>query len=200
MLKKFHVLSLLLVCCLPVLAQVAPVAQSVKGRVICGYQAWFNAYGDGSPVARWRHWSAGQYNSNNGSPAPGAISFEAYPDVKEYPAAVMFQTNLGNTHIGNPAKLFTSWQQQTINLHFSWMQQHGIDGAALQRFLGETRDGVFKNNRDSVTVRLRRAAEQYQRSFYIMYDMSADDTTYFKNDWLHIENNLGVVNSPYYAH
>jgi hypothetical protein len=200
MLKKFHVLNLLLVCCLPALAQVAPVAQSVKGRVICGYQAWFNAYGDGSPVARWRHWSAGQYNSNNGSPAPGAISFEAYPDVKEYPAAVMFQTNLGNTHIGNPAKLFTSWQQQTINLHFSWMQQHGIDGAALQRFLGETRDGVFKSNRDSVTVRLRRAAEQYQRSFYIMYDMSADDTTYFKNDWLHIENNLGVVNSPYYAH
>lgn len=198
--KRFHVLILLFMCWLPTLAQVAPAAQAVKGKVICGYQAWFNCYGDGSPVARWRHWSAGQYNSNNGSPAPGAISFEAYPDVKEYPSAVMFQTDLGNTNLGAAAKLFTSWQPQTIDLHCLWMQQNGIDGVALQRFLGETRDGVFKRNRDSVAVRLRRAAEQYQRIFYIMYDMSADDTTYFKNDWLHIENDLGVVNSPYYAH
>lgn len=181
-------------------AQVAPAAQSITGKVICGYQGWFNCYGDGSPVARWRHWSSGPYNSPAGSPAPGAVSFEAYPDVTEYPAGVMFQTDLGNLNDGRPAKLFSSYPAATIDLHFKWMQQYGIDGAALQRFLGETRDGVFKASRDSITVRMRRAAEKYQRSFYIMYDMAADDTTYFKNDWLHIENNLQVVNSPYYAH
>lgn len=181
-------------------AQVAPIAQSVTGRVICGYQAWFNTFGDGSPVARWRHWSAGQYQSNNGVPAPGAITFEAYPDVTEYASGNLFQTALGNLNNGQPSKLFSSWYYNVIDVHFKWMQDNGIDGAALQRFLGETRDGVFRTNRDSITQRLRRAAEKYQRSFYIMYDMSADDTTYFKNDWLHIENDLNVVNSPYYAH
>lgn len=182
------------------IAQVAPAAQSIKGKVISGYQGWFNAYGDGSPVARWRHWSAGQYNTNNGLPAPGYLSFEAYPDVSEYPASVMFQTGLGNLNDGSSAKLFTSYPYETIDLHFKWMQDNELDGVALQRFLGETRDGVFKRNRDSITVRMRRAAEKYQRIFYIMYDMSADDTTYFKNDWLHVENDLNVLSSPYYAH
>ena len=181
-------------------AQVAPPAQSVTGKVICGYQGWFNCYGDGSPVARWRHWSSGPYNSPAGSPAPGAVTFEGYPDVSEYPSSVLFQTNLGNLSDGRPAQLFSSYPAATIDLHFKWMQQSGIDGVALQRFLGETRDGVFKASRDSITVRMRRAAEKYQRIFYIMYDMAADDTTFFKNDWLHIENDLGVVNSPYYAH
>lgn len=191
---------MLVVCWFSVLAQVAPAAQSVTGKVISGYQGWFTCYGDGSPVARWRHWSAGQFNSNNGSPAPGAITFEAYPDISEYPAAGLYQTNLGNFNNGTPAKLFSSYPEETIDLHFKWMQQYGIDGVALQRFLGETRDGVFKRHRDSVTVRMRRAAEKYQRTFYIMYDMSADDTTYFKNDWLHIENDLNVLSSPYYSH
>ncbi|WP_298732347.1 T9SS type A sorting domain-containing protein [uncultured Chitinophaga sp.] len=181
-------------------AQVAPPAQSVTGKVICGYQGWFNCYGDGSPVARWRHWSSGPYNSPAGSPAPGAVTFEAYPDITEYPSGVMFPTNLGNLNDGRQARLFSSYPAATVDLHFKWMQQWGIDGVALQRFLGETRDGVFKDSRDSITVRLHRAAEKYQRIFYIMYDMAADDTTFFKNDWLHIENDLRVVNSPYYAH
>jgi hypothetical protein len=200
--KLLQILLMAAPCCSPLflLAQVAPAAQSVTGKVICGYQAWFNAFGDGSPVARWRHWSAGQYQTNNGSPAPGAITFEAYPDVTEYGAGQLFQTNLGNLNNGQPSKLFSSWFPEVIDRHFKWMQDNGIDGAALQRFLGETRDGVFRTNRDSVTTRLRRAAEKYQRIFYIMYDMSADDTTYFKSDWLHIENDLQVVNSPYYAH
>ncbi len=142
------------------LAQVAPAAQAVVGKTICGYQAWFNTFGDGSPVARWRHWSAGQYQSNNGVPAPGAITFEAYPDVTEYNASQLFQTSLGNLNNGQPAKLFSSWYYDVIDLHFKWMQDNGIDGAALQRFLGETRDGVFRTNRDSVAKRMRRAAEK----------------------------------------
>ncbi|SFE11800.1 Por secretion system C-terminal sorting domain-containing protein [Chitinophaga sp. CF118] len=179
-------------------AQVALEAQSVTGKVIAGYQGWFTCYGDGSPVARWSHWSGGVYQSNNGYPAPGHLSFEAYPDVSEY--AQLFQTGFGNLSDGGPSKLFSSYPLATLDLHFKWMQQNGIDGVGLQRFLGETKDGVFKAHRDSVAVRMRRAAEKYQRIFYIMYDLSADDTTYFKTDWSHIENDLNVLSSPYYAH
>lgn len=181
-------------------AQVAPAAQSVTGKLICGYQAWFNCYGDGSPVERWAHWSPGNYRSDTPKPAPGRITFEAFPDISEYPATSLFQTALGNLHDGRNARLFSSWPQASIDLHFSWMQQHGIDGVAQQRFLGPTGDGVYKTSMDSLVRRIRRSAEKYQRVFYIMYDMSADDTAFFKADWLHIENDLRPQESPYYAH
>lgn len=196
----FSTLIVLMTITLQVKAQVAPAAQSVTGKLMCGYQAWFNCYGDGSPVERWAHWSAGRYRSDTPKPAPGRITFEAYPDVADYQPTTLFQTALGNLNDGRNARLFTSWKQETIDLHFSWMQQNGIDGVAQQRFLGPTGDGVFKASMDSLVLRIRRSAEKYQRIFYIMYDMSADDTAFFKADWLHIENDLRPTQSPYYAH
>ncbi len=185
-------------------SQTAPEAESVTGKVICGYQGWFSCYGDGSPVARWFHWSNGIYQSNAGSPAPGALKFEAYPETTEYNDASLFQTNLGNTNEGKPAKLFSSWKADVIDKHFEWMQQNEIDGVALQRFIGETFDGVFKTNRDSVTARLMRSAETHQRIFYLMYDISGLDVAKFdsiKSDW---QNNmvarLHITSSPYYVH
>ncbi|MES2430242.1 MAG: glycoside hydrolase family 71/99-like protein [Bacteroidota bacterium] len=185
-------------------AQTAAVAQSVTGKVICGYQGWFSAYGDGSPVARWFHWSNGTYQSNAGSPAPGALKFEAYPAVDEYNNASLFQTALGNTSEGNTSKLFSSYKADVIDKHFEWMEQNEIDGVALQRFIGETFDGVFKLNRDSITARLKRSAEAHQRIFYLMYDISGLDVAKFdsiKTDW---QNNmvakLNITSSPYYVH
>ncbi len=185
-------------------AQTAPEAQSVTGKVICGYQGWFNAYGDGSPVARWAHWSAGTYQSNAGSPAPGAVKFEAYPAVDEYNTASLFQTNLANHADGSPARLFSSYKADVINKHFEWMQEHGIDGIALQRFIGETFDGVFKTNRDSIAASVKRSAEDHQRIFYLMYDISGLSDTKFdsiKTDW---QNNmvgtLQLTSSSYYVH
>ncbi|UAY52470.1 T9SS type A sorting domain-containing protein [Ferruginibacter albus] len=185
-------------------AQTAPVAQSVTSKVICGYQGWFNCYGDGSAVARWKHWSNGTYQSNAGAPAPNFVTFEAYPDVSGYATSSLFQTGLGNLGDGSAAKLFSSYKQDVIDTQFHWMQQYGIDGVALQRFIGETFDGVFKANRDSVAARIKRVAEKYQRVFYLMYDISGLDVTKFdsiKTDW---QNNmvgkLQLTSSPYYVH
>lgn len=169
------------------------------GKVFCGYQGWFNCYGDGSAIERWSHWSAGSYRSNTGLPAPGHLSFEMYPDISEYDPGSLFQTGFANLGDGEPAKLFSSFKTDVIDKHFEWMQTYGIDGVALQRFLDETRDGVFKTGRDSIAVRMKRAAQKYQKLFYIMYDMSANDTTYFKNDWTHMVNDLKILQSPYYA-
>lgn len=202
--KRYTLLLLLLLLYCNVNAQTAPVAESVAGKVICGYQGWFNCYGDGSPVARWFHWSNGTYQSNAGSPAPGAIKFEAYPETSEYNSSSLFQTNLGNTNEGQPAALFSSWKSDVIEKHFEWMQENEIDGVALQRFIGETFDGVFKANRDSITARVKRSAEVHSRIFYLMYDISGLDAAKFdsiKTDW---QNNmvgrLQIINSPYYVH
>ena len=45
-----------------------------------------------------------------------------------------YQTAYANLGNGAPATLFSSFDQQTVNTHFSWMQQNGCDTAALQRF------------------------------------------------------------------
>ncbi len=187
-----------------VFSQTVPAAQSVTGKVICGYQGWFNAYGDGSLVARWAHWSAGTYQSNAGQPAPGNIKFEAFPATDEYNSADLYTTGLGNTSEGQPAKLFSSYKANVIDKHFEWMKDNQIDGIALQRFIGETFDGVFKSNRDSITARVKRSAEKHERIFYLMYDMSGLDVAKFdsmKTDW---QNNmiakLQITSSPYYVH
>ncbi len=176
-------------------------AGDIIGKVYAGYQGWFNAYGDGSPVERWRHWSAGTYQSNTGAPAPGKITFELYPDVSEY--TDLFPTNLGNLGNGEPAELFSSYSEQTVNKHFEWMQTYGIDGAALQRFAGELADPVFKTNRDSITAKVKAASENYSRKFYIMYDISgmgSNFDTIIKNDWTNtITGALNLTASGAYA-
>ncbi|MGO4611088.1 hypothetical protein AB4142_32635, partial [Variovorax sp. 2RAF20] len=74
------------------------------------------------------HWS----KNNNNLTANSNVNFEMYPDLREY--TKLYQTNLGNLGNGQPAKLFSSYDQETVNKHFEWMQTYNISGAALQRF------------------------------------------------------------------
>jgi len=165
----------------------------VVGKVIVGYQGWFNAAGDGSPMANWQKWVG-----DGAAPGPNNMIVSIYPDTREYP--VLFQTGLANLGNGQPAKLFSSYTAQTIDLHFQWMQTYGIDGAALQRF---TSSGSYQKNADSVSARMMRAAEKYGRKFYIMYDISQMGTNFdqtVEQDWTNtIVNSLHLIGSPAYA-
>ncbi|WP_345952902.1 glycoside hydrolase family 71/99-like protein [Mucilaginibacter sp. PAMB04168] len=150
----------------------------VVGKLVVGYQGWFGASGDGSPFNSWRHWAA------TGTPGPGNQSFELYPDVREY--LTTYQTSYANLGNGQPAKLFSSWTAQTVAKHFQWMQQYGIDCAAVQRFGGylysDNRDRDFRN---SIMAKARNQAENYGRKFYVMYDISGwtNFQTEIKSDW-----------------
>ena len=180
------------------------VAQGVRQKIIVGYQGWFAAYGDGSPIARWAHWSPGTYQSNAGEPAPGHQSFELYPDVSEYAAGALFQTGYAALGDGSPAKLFSSYSADVVNKHFQWMQQYGIDGAALQRFGNELSDPVFKAQRDSVAAKVKAAAAATGRIFYVMYDVSGMNEATFvqklKDDWTNtVVAQLALTSSPSYA-
>lgn len=101
-------------------------ASDIVGTTVVGYQGWFGAPNDGSPIInKWLHWARwGE------EPRPGHVTFELYPDVREYQK--LYQTHLGNLNNGQPAKLFSSWDDSTIDLHFKWMQQYNIQTAALQ--------------------------------------------------------------------
>jgi len=149
----------------------------VVGKITVGYQGWFACAGDGAPINGWWHWSADWSRppspSNNGT-------LRAWPDMREYSRG--YQTAYANLGNGQPATLFSSYDQQTVDTHFLWMQQNGIDTAALQRFNPTGGEGP---TRDAMAQKVRAAAESHGRKFYIMYDVSGwtDMQSQIKTDW-----------------
>jgi len=157
-------------------ANAASGAGDVVGKVTVGYQGWFACNGDGSPMNNWWHWA----NNWAQSPSPSNNAIKAWPDLREY--ATSYQTAFANLGNGQPAKLFSSYDQQTVNTQFLWMQQNNIDTAALQRFNPTGGEGP---QRDGMATKVRTAAETYGRKFYIMYDITGWETmdTDIKTDW-----------------
>ena len=143
-------------------------AASFTDEVFVGYQGWFAAAGDGSPLGTWYHWG-------HGEPGPGNVTFELYPDVRGYPAADLFEA--GFAHLGNgaPATLFGSWSDGVVAKHFEWLEANGLDGVALQRFVVALKDPLHFQIRTEIATKVRAAAEQHGRLFYLTYDISGAD-------------------------
>jgi hypothetical protein len=188
-------------------AKVSPSVVSsstLSGKVICGYQAWFQCYGDGSPMEKWYAWvRPGEYRNPAVLPRAGFVWVDMYPDISDYPPSTLYQTGFQNLGDGRSAKLYSGWRDETIDLHFSWMQTYGIDGIALQNFTMQSTDFVYKQNHDSESVRVKRAAEKYGRIFYEMYDISSmTDLTLdsLETNWTNKEAGaLQLTSSPQYA-
>lgn len=147
----------------------------VVGKVTVGYQGWFAAPGDGSPFGGWWH-----YTVSGGAPSATNTGIKSWPDTREY--TTLFPTAYNNAPNGRPGNLFSSYNDQTISTQFLWMQQNGIDCAALQRFNPVGGEGPI---RDAVTVKVKAAAEAHNVKFYIMYDVSGwtNMQTEMKADW-----------------
>jgi hypothetical protein len=149
----------------------------VVGKITVGYQGWFSCPGDGAPIGGWWHWSRDRFQP----PSPANTTIVSWPDLTDlqhgYPTAY---PNLGN---GQSARLFSSYDQQTVDTHFRWMRDYNIDTAALQRFNPTGDEGP---TRDAMTVKVRGAAEATGRKFYIMYDVTGWTAMQqeIKNDWL----------------
>jgi chitodextrinase len=148
----------------------------VVGKVTVGYQGWFACIGDGAPINAWWHWSP---NSGQ-APSPSNNGIKCWPDMREYTKT--YQTGFAALGNGQPATLFSSYDQQTVDTHFLWMQQNGIDTAALQRFNPVGGEGP---TRDAMATKVRSAAESHGRKFYIMYDVSGwtNMQSEIKTDW-----------------
>jgi F5/8 type C domain len=158
-------------------ARAASSVGDVVGKITVGYQGWFACAGDGAPINGWWHWSQDWSRppspSNNGT-------LRAWPDMREY--ARGYQTAYPNLNNGQPATLFSSYDQQTVDTHFGWMRDNGCDTAALQRFNPTGGEGP---TRDAMAAKVRSAAEGTSRKFYIMYDVSGwtNMQSEIKTDW-----------------
>lgn len=163
------------------------------GKSVAGYQAWFTASESNSG---WVHWSS------NTRPDVGNFSFDIYPDTRDYMPGILRQTGFDNMGNGEPSLLFSS--ADVIDEHFEWMKEFGIDGVALQRFIGDNPYPITDSPL-SKPMKVKKAAETYGRIFYVCYDMSSgkDENAWaesIKYDWVfNIEQSYGLTSSPAYA-
>jgi hypothetical protein len=160
----------------PSSAEAASPAGDVVGKITVGYQGWFACIGDGAPINGWWHWS----RNWSQAPSPTNNAIKAWPDMREY--TTVYQTAYANLNNGQSATLFSSYDQSTVNTHFTWMAQNGCDTAALQRFNPNTSEGP---TRDAMAAKVRTAAEAAGRKFYVMYDATGwtDMATEMPADW-----------------
>jgi len=166
-----------------------PMYPSYKGLVMCGYQGWFRAPGDEAD----RGW--GHYGSN-GKFDPEHLTIDIWPDVSEYEKT--YETEFLNAD-GTKARVFSSVDKSTTDLHFKWMKEYGIDGAFMQRFYGITRGGERRKYQDRILTNAFEASQKYERAIAVMYDLSGlrpgkDDCENVIADWKHLVDDLKVKN------
>jgi len=138
---------------------------TLVGKVMCGYQGWHHAPGDGSDFG-WTH-----YNGVNGKFEPGNCCFDLWPDMSEMDDDEKFATPFKHAD-GSTADVFSPQVRKTVVRHFLWMKEHDIDGVFLQRFVGSTTREQNRNARQTVMENVRASAEQHGRTWSMMYDLS----------------------------
>jgi glycoprotein endo-alpha-1,2-mannosidase len=161
--------------------------KSYKGLLMCGYQGWFNAPGD-SAERGWNH-----YAGRGGKLEDGNIKVDMWPDTREYPVTYNSPFILPD---GNPAKLFSSYDASTVNLHFKWMKQYGIDGVFMQRFVSNLKSIKNLNHNNVVLKNALSASEKYGRAIAVMYDLSGmkhGDEAIIINDWKALVDNMKIA-------
>jgi hypothetical protein len=170
---------------------------TLTGKVMCGYQGWFNCPGDGADLG-WTHWAR-----NRKQPfAPGNVTVDLWPDVSEYAPDDLFETGFRHAD-GSPARVFSSHSRGTVMRHFAWMRDYGIDGAFIQRFANGLHHEHSRKHKDAVLAHARAGANEAGRTFAVMYDLSGlpkGGTRRVIDDWKRLRGELGVTKDPAYLH
>lgn len=166
---------------------------SAEGLVMAGYQGWFNAEGDGAGLG-WKHYK------KDGEFRPGMCSIDLWPDLSEYektyPTAFRFAD-------GSVARVFSSHDRSTVMLHFKWMQEYGIDGVFMQRFLASLRTEKGKENYNDILTAALDASNKYGRAVCVMYDLSgitSSEIGMLQEDWKELSGKYGITSRENYLH
>lgn len=179
-----------------VIAQMRPYSGStawqarssgLQGKVLCGYQGWFTTPTDGAGRG-WRHYQrAGRFE-------PGHCAIDLWPDTSEFDEDEKFATPFRHDD-GSVAYVFSSHHAKTVQRHFRWMREYGIDGAFVQRFAVETRHPLDLRHCNQVLAHCRRGANEQGRSYAVMYDLSglrAEQIDTVIEDWKLLVDRLRI--------
>ena len=151
---------------------------SYTGLIMAGYQGWFRV-DDGQIF-----------------PDETRVRIDMWPDVSEYEKTYPTGLKLAD---GSTARFFNSADKSTIDLHFKWMKDYGVDGVFMQRFFGRTRHP----DRDDISVKILQkaldAASNNERAIALMYDLSGlkrsgEDCSSIIEDWKFLVDSLKITN------
>ncbi|HBT77563.1 MAG TPA: xylosidase/arabinosidase [Planctomycetaceae bacterium] len=156
--------------------------ETLTGKIMCGYQGWFTAEGDGSGGG-WTHYGI------QGKFEPGFAAVDLWPDMSEMDDDEKYPTPFRLAD-GSVATVFSSQNPKTVRRHFQWMRDYGLDGVFLQRFPSFERAKRLNN----VLVDVRRSANETGRCWALMYDLSGQREGTLKSvvmeDWKRLSDTM----------
>ena len=164
---------------------------TLKGKLMVGYQGWFRTPNDPCDQG-WTHW--GDMNQ-------GHFTTDMWPDISAYPEEALDKAGDVKTLSGKPGYLFSPAWPEVVRTHFAWMRENNIDGAFVQRFLGDMYSSSGRP--DWVLGNVRAAANQEGRIWAVEYDVSgapdAKVLDILKKDWMWMVDDFGIKKDPSYA-
>ena len=152
---------------------------SYKGLIMAGYQGWFRAPADGVMY-----------------PDEKQLRIDMWPDVSEYEKT--YPTGLKHAD-GSTAHFFNSSDKSTVDLHFKWMKDYGVDGVFMQRFFNVARTEESRKNGSLVLTHALNAASVSNRAIAVMYDLSGlrargEDCSAIIEDWKFLVDEIKATN------
>ncbi len=161
---------------------------SYKGMIMCGYQGWFNCHGDGADLG-WKHYEKG------GRFKPGYCTIDYWPDVSELDNDEKYRTEFVRDNTW--AYVYSSANEKSVKRHFKWMEEYGIDGVFVQRFVTTLKNEKHYKNLNNVLNNCLNGAEKYDRAISVMYDMSgcgSELVGLIKEDWKRLTDYTHITN------
>jgi hypothetical protein len=179
-------------------AQTGVDVRTLDRKVMCGYQGWFRTPPDGSGL-NWLH-----YDQNERF-EPGHCSIDLWPDLRDFDDDEKHPTAFRHRD-GSTAHVFSSLNQKTVDRHFRWMHEYGIDGAFVQRFAVKAKPGIgyqqlAADNRKLLAC--REAANKSGRAYALMYDLTElvdGDFDRLYRDWKLLRKRMQITKDPAYLH
>jgi len=161
---------------------------SCKGLVMAGYQGWFTAESDGAERG-WHHYE------KSGKFEPGMNTIDFWPDVSEYTKTYKTAFKLAD---GKDAFVYSPFDAESVDLHFKWMKEYGLDGVFMQRFVSEIKSAKGKRHFNKVLENALNSANKYQRAICVMYDLSGCSSTDMQiliNDWNELQATFSLFDN-----
>jgi hypothetical protein len=171
-------------------------ATTLDGKVLCGYQGWFNTPCDGTHSG-FGHWGRGLEGPN------GKFVVDMWPDTTEYdPNDLCEIPNLSMPN-GSPARLYSAYLKGPVLLHCKWMRQYGIDGVFLSRFVGESTSPERARHINTVLANVREGVHREGRVWAMMLDLSMggrDRVNIVERDWKFLCDDVKIREDSRYLH
>lgn len=156
---------------------------SYQGLVMAGYQGWFNAEGDGANRGFYHYVGKDGFK-------PGSATIDMWPDVSEYDKTYPTSFTMPD---GSAARVFSSEDSTTVDTHFRWMKEYGLDGVFMQRFITEIKGKSGLRHFDTVLSHAMVSANTHNRAIAVMYDLSGMD----KEDYKLLLSDIKEIASKY---